>query len=76
MEELVKIKEQSVLVGNNNEKLVQDLIKQLKVYKLNKKLKELKSKQRALEAKGKIEESIQIAIEINKVNEQLKKGVK
>lgn len=76
MEELVKIKEQNVLVGNDNEKLVHDLIKQLNIYKLNRELKELKQKQRALESKGKIEESIQIAIEINKVNEQLKKGVK
>ncbi|WP_300382984.1 DNA primase [Clostridium sp.] len=76
MEELVKIKEQNIIVGNNNEKLVQDLIKQLNTYKLNKELKDLTNRQRTLESKGKIEESIQIAIEINKVNEQLKKGVK
>jgi len=76
LEELVKIKEYSILIGNNNKKITEDLVKQLRNYRLNKKLEELKKEQRSLEQEGKIEESIKIAIEMNKVNEQLKKGVK
>ncbi|WP_411168631.1 DNA primase [Clostridium sp. MB05] len=76
IEEVVKIKEQHVLIGNNNKKLIQDFIKQLDNYKLNQKLEELKRKQKLLESEGKIEESIQIAIELKKVNEQLKRGAK
>ena len=64
IEEVVKIKEQQVLTGKDNKKLIQDLIKQIDSYKLNQKLKELKQKQKLLEAQGKIEESIQIAIEL------------
>lgn len=67
IEEIVKIKEQQVLTGKDNKKLIQDLIKQIDSYKLNQKLKELKQKQKLLEAQGKIEESIQIAIELKKL---------
>lgn len=64
IEEIVKIKEQQVLIGKDNKKLIQDLIKQIDSYKLNQRLKVLKQKQKLLEAQGKIEESIQIAIEL------------
>lgn len=64
IEEIVKIKEEQVLTGKDNKKLIQDLIKQIDSYKLNQKLKELKQKQKLLESQGKIEESIQIAIEL------------
>ena len=67
IEEVVKIKEQQVLTGKDNKKLIQDLIKQIDSYKLNQKLKELKQKRKLLEAQGKIEESIQIAIELKKL---------
>jgi DNA primase len=67
IEEIVKIKEQQVLTGKDNKKLIQDLIKQIDSYKLNQRLKELKQKQKILEAQGKIEESIQIAIELRKL---------
>ena len=76
LEELVKIREEKILIGNNNKKLIRDLIKQIINYKLNRKLENLKSQQRAFEKQGKIEETIKIAMEINKINEQLKKGVK
>jgi len=76
LEELVKIKENNTLIGNNNKKIIEDLAAKIKNYKLNEKLEELKRKQRSLEKEGKIEESIKIAIEMNKVNKQLKKGVK
>ncbi|WP_066894869.1 DNA primase [Clostridium nigeriense] len=67
IEEVVKIKDQQVLIGKDNKRLIQDLIKQIDNYKLNKKLKDLKQKQKMLEAQGKIEESIQIAIELKKL---------
>lgn len=76
IEEIVKIKEHHVLIGKDNKKLIQDFIKQLDNYKLNQKLDELKRKQKLLESQGKIEESIQIAIELKNVNEQLKRGAK
>ena len=64
IEEIVKINEQEVFIGKDNKKLIQDLIKQIESYKLNERLKELKKRQKLLEAQGKIEESIQIAIEL------------
>ncbi|MCR1952520.1 MULTISPECIES: DNA primase [unclassified Clostridium] len=76
IEEIVKIKEHHVLTGKDNKKLIQDFIKQLDNYKLNQKLNELKRKQKVLESQGKIEESIQIAIELKSVNDQLKRGAK
>ena len=76
LEELVKIKENNTLIGNNNKQIIEDLVVKIKNYRLNKELEELKRKQRSLEKEGKIEESIKIAIEMNKVNKQLKKGVK
>lgn len=76
LEELVKIKEDNTLIVNNNKKIIQDLVLKIKNYRLNEELEDLKKKQRILEQEGKIEESIQIAIEINKVNNQLKKGVR
>ena len=76
IEEIVKIKEHHVLIGKDNKKLIQDFIKQLDNYKLNQKLNELKRKQKVLESQGKIEESIQIAIELKNVNDQLKRGAK
>lgn len=76
IDEIVKIKEHHVLIGKDNKKLIQDFIKQLDNYKLNQKLNELKRKQKVLESQGKIEESIQIAIELKNVNDQLKRGAK
>ena len=60
----MKINDQQVLIGKDNKKLIQDLIKQIDSYKLNERLKELKQRQKLLESQGKIEESIQIAIEL------------
>lgn len=67
IEEIVKIKDQEVLTGKDNKKLIEDLVRQINNYKLNTRKKELKQKQKALEVQGKIEESIQIAIELNKL---------
>jgi DNA primase len=76
IDEIIKIKEQNVLIGKDNKRLIQDFIKQLDNYKLNQQLDELIKKQKLLEAQGKIEESIKIAIELKKVNEKLKRGAK
>ncbi|MGL5380814.1 DNA primase [Clostridium sp.] len=76
MEELVKVKEHHVFVPNDVKKLIMDFIKQLETYKLNQRLEELKKKQKFLEKQGKIEESIQIAIELTKVAGKLKRGVR
>lgn len=76
IDEIIKIKEQHVLIGKDNKRLIQDFIKQLDNYKLNQQLDELIKKQKLLEAQGKIEESIKIAIELKKVNEKLKRGAK
>lgn len=76
IDEITKIKEQHVLIGKDNKRLIQDFIKQLDNYKLNQQLDELIKQQKLLEAQGKIEESIRIAIELKKVNEKLKRGAK
>ncbi|MBQ6820283.1 MAG: DNA primase [Clostridium sp.] len=64
IEEVVKIKEEHILIGKDVKKLIQDLINQINSYKLNERLQELKQKQKQLESQGKIEESIKIAIEL------------
>lgn len=76
IDEITKIKEQHVLIGKDNKRLIQDFIKQLDNYKLNQQLDELIKQQKLLEVQGKIEESIKIAIELKKVNEKLKRGAK
>lgn len=67
IDEIIKIKEQNVLIGKDNKRLIQDFIKQLDNYKLNQQLDELIKKQKLLESQGKIEESIKIAIELKKL---------
>lgn len=76
IEAFIKIKEENILVGKDIKKQIGDLIKTLEDYKLRKKLEELKQKQKSLESEGKIQESINVAIELKKVNEKLKRGVK
>ena len=76
LEELVKIKDDTTLIGSDNKKLIDDLVDKIVNYKLKEELEELKKMQRKLEKEGKIEESIKIAIEMSKVSKQLKKGVK
>ncbi|MBX7310105.1 DNA primase [Clostridium chauvoei] len=76
LEELVKIKEHNVFKVNDSKKLIKDFIKQIDNYKLNLRLEDLKKQQKLLEAEGKIEESIHIAIELTKIAELLKRGVR
>ncbi len=72
--EWVKIKEFQVLKGKDVHRLILDYIKQIKDFKLRKKAEELKEKLKGLEKEGLIEESIKIALELNKINDALKKG--
>lgn len=72
--EWVKIKEFQVLKARDVQRLVLDYIKQIKDFKLRKKAEELKVKLKGLEKEGLIEESIKIALELNKINDALKRG--
>ncbi|MGL5085469.1 MAG: DNA primase, partial [Clostridium sp.] len=74
--ELLKIKEHHVFEASDSKKLIMDFIKELDNYKLNKRLEELKRKQKILESSGKIEESIQIAIELTQIADVLKRGAR
>ena len=76
LKEVLKIKDHHVFEAVDSEKLIRDFIKELDNYKLTQRLEELKREQKILESNGKIEESIQIAIELTKIREQLKRGVR
>ena len=76
IKEVLKIKEHHVFEAVDSKKLINDFIKELDNYKLTQRLDQLKREQKILESNGKIEESIQIAIELTKISEQLKRGVR
>ena len=71
--EWVKISNLKVLTAEDGEKLIEDFIKQIKTFKLQKRLQELKKEQKILEQKGMIEESLKLAIDLKGLNEELKK---
>ena len=71
--EWVKIKETKVLESENIKDILKDYVSIIKSYKLSEKFKYLKKEQKQLEEKGKIEESIKLALELKDVNEQLNK---
>ncbi|MBS6006462.1 MAG: DNA primase [Clostridium baratii] len=72
--EWVKIKEFQVLKAEDKHRLILDYIKQIKNFKLSKQLDLLRKKLKELENNGLIEESIKVALELNKINDALKKG--
>ena len=72
--EWVKIKEFQVLKAEDKHRLILDYIKQIKNFKLTKQLDILRKKLKELENNGLIEESIKVALELNKINDALKKG--
>ena len=76
LKEVLKIKEHHVFEAADSEKLIMDFIKELDNYKLTQRLDELKREQKRLESAGKIEESIQIAIELSKIADKLKRGAR
>ena len=61
-----------MLDTNDERKLINDCINKMKKYKLSQKLERLKKEQKELERKGKIEESIKLAVELSKINNILK----
>lgn len=76
IKEVLKIKDYDVFEVADNKKLIMDFIRELDNHKLTQKLEELKRKQKSFESNGNIEESINIAIELTKIEEQLKRGVR
>lgn len=70
--EFVKVKETQLLDTDDEEKLINDCINKIKKYKLSQKLERLKKEQKELERKGKVEESIKLAVELSKVSKILK----
>lgn len=72
--EWVIIKEIEVLKANDANRVISDYIKQIRNFKLMKKAQELKQKLKEFEKKGMIEESIKVAMELNKINSDLKRN--
>ena len=72
--EWTKIKEHEILDLSDKDRLIKDYIKQVQRYKLKEQIEELKRKQSRFEKEGKIEESINIAIELTKLSGKLKNG--
>ena len=69
--EWVKIQELEVLEADDINRLIQDYYTKIKSFKLSERLRYLKKEQKDLEVKGMIEESIKLALELRKVNEEL-----
>lgn len=76
IKEVLKIKDYDVVEAVDSKKQIMDCIKELHNYKLIQKLEKLKREQKILELNGNIEESIQIVIELTKIENQLKRGVR
>ena len=72
--EWTKIKEHEIFDLSDKDRLIKDYIKQVQSHKLKEKIEELKKKQSRFEKEGKIEESINIAIELTKLSVELKGG--
>ncbi len=71
--DLIKIKELNLLEIKDVRRIISDYIRKIKLFTLSEKLESLKKEQKRLEQKGMINESIKIAIELNKVNEDIKR---
>lgn len=70
--EWINVKEHKILDLSDKDRLIKDYIKQLKAFKLKSEIQKLKNQQSKLEKEGKIEESIKIAIELNRLTQLLK----
>ena len=70
--ELVKIQQIKVIKAKDDEKLIKDCMKKVKVNWLTEKIQKLKKEQNELEKKGMIEETIKLAIELTALGEKLK----
>ena len=70
--ELVKIQQIKVIKAKDDEKLIKDCMKKVKVNWITEKIQKLKKQQNELEKKGMIEETIKLAIELTALGEKLK----
>lgn len=71
--EWVIIQETEVMQAEDINKLINDYIVKIKSFRLIERQRDLKKEQKELEAKGMIEESIRLALDLQKVNEELNK---
>ncbi len=72
--ELIKIKEQEILDFTDKDRVIKDYMQEVHSYKLKKKIDDLKKKQSVLEKEGKFQETIEIAMELTKLSQSLKRG--
>lgn len=73
--ELIKINNDvEIIEFSDKERVIKDYFNQIKKYKLKEKLDGLKIQQKQLEKEGKIKESLNIGIEITKIDKILKSG--
>ena len=72
--ELIKIKEQEILDFTDKDRVIKDYMQEVHSYKLKKKIDDLKKKQSVLEREGKFQETIEIAMELTKLTQSLKRG--
>lgn len=72
--ELINIKEQEILEFTDKDRVIKDYMQEVQSYKLKKKIEDLKKKQSILEKEGKFQETIEIAMELTRLNKSLKRG--
>lgn len=72
--ELIKIKEQELLDFTDKDRVIKDYMKEVHSYKLKNKIEDLKKKQKVLEQEGKFQETIEIAMELTRLTQSLKRG--
>ena len=71
--EFIKIKDLNLFFVEDIKRLIDDYIHEIINYKLKQRIEELKKQQKALEKQGKIEESINLAVEVAKISKELKR---
>ncbi|WP_294393861.1 DNA primase [uncultured Clostridium sp.] len=72
--ELIKIKEQEILDFTDKDRVIKDYMNEVHSYKLKNKIEDLKKKQKVLEQEGKFQETIEIAMELTRLTQSLKRG--
>lgn len=70
--ELVKIREENIFFAEDVQVQINDFINEIRSYKLKQRINQLKKEVKTLENQGKIEESINLAIELSSLNKKLK----
>ncbi len=70
--ELVKIREENIFFAEDIKFQINDFINEIHSYKLKQRINQLKKEVKILENQGKIEESINLAIELSSLTKKLK----